>query len=66
MEVNDIIVVAALVAAGWVFTRSDSDPRPTGEQSSVWGQRADLISDEFDEATRNEERYVGVPVSPYQ
>lgn len=66
MEANDLLLLGALVVAGYVFTRSDEDARPTGENSATWAQRADIISDEFDDQTRNEERFIGVPISPYQ
>lgn len=66
MAGSDLLLVAALIVAGYVFTRSEAPTRPTGEHSSVWEQRADVISDEFDDQTRNDERFVGVPLSPYQ
>jgi len=47
---------------------SDSNDAVGGsvDQISEWADRTSDLSDAVDDAVRNEERYAGVPVSPYQ
>jgi hypothetical protein len=81
MKGTELFAIGALVLAAWLASRSEtlvtvverstnrdvSDVNePTGDMADVWADRADELSDAVDEAVRNEERYVGVPVSPYQ
>lgn len=81
MENSTLILVVALLGGGYVLSQSEGFAdwaeettnrdltdanNATGEDSDEWAERTETISDAVDEQVRNEERFAGVPVSPYQ
>lgn len=60
---SDDVATAAEQATNEELTDSNN---ATGGNVDVWADRADQLSDAVDDEVRNEERFVGVPTSPYQ